>query len=197
MLGIHVYDARMLWVRQAGCAGGVYSRGLCFMAEKLRLPELAADVIIKEEPMAAQRCRQFLRTEGGEMRVVEMLEHIHARIQVKLARLGMPTDRETLEEVCVAIACLVRDPDNLRLQMIPVPPEDYTVIEECLALAQRDFAEEIGVLHALVASLQDSMQDEVRAWVEAGQISAGDAPQAIRDMVLERFLDLDGSAEGA
>jgi hypothetical protein len=126
------------------------------------------------------------------MRVSEMLEHIHARIQVKLARLGMPSDRETLEEVCVAIACLVRDPDNLRLQMIPVPPEDYAAVEDCLALAQRDFAEEISVLHALVASVQDHMQDEVRAWVDAGQISASDAPQAVRDLILERFLDPDG-----
>jgi hypothetical protein len=135
-------------------------------------------------------------TEGREMRVSEMLEHIHARIQVKLARLGMPTDRETLEEVCVAIACLVRDPDNLRLQMISIPPEDYDVVEECLTLAQRDFAEEVSVLQALVASLQNDMQEEVQSWVDAGQISPDNAPQAIRDLVLERFLDPDGSAEG-
>jgi hypothetical protein len=135
--------------------------------------------------------------EGGEMQVSEMLEHIHARIQVKLARLGMPTDRETLEEVCVAIACLVRDPDNLRLQMVPVPPEDYAAVEECLAIAQRDFAEEITILHTLVASLQGHMQDEVQAWIDAGQVSDSDAPQAIRDIILERFLDPEGSAEGS
>jgi hypothetical protein len=64
-------------------------------------------------------------------------------------------------------------------------------------LAQRDFAEEITILHTLVASLQDHMQDEVRAWIDAGQVSANDAPQAIRDIVLERFLDPDGSAQGS
>lgn len=130
------------------------------------------------------------------MRVSQMLDQIHARIQIKLARLGMPTDRETLGDVCVAIACLVRDPDNLGLQMMPVPPEDYDVIAECLTLAQRDFVEEIMVLQALVAAVQERMQDEVRAWVDAGRVSADDAPRAIRDMVLERFLNPDGSQEG-
>ena len=31
-------------------------------------------------------------------------EQIHAHMQVKLARQGMPPDRETLEDVCIAVA---------------------------------------------------------------------------------------------
>jgi hypothetical protein len=35
------------------------------------------------------------------MHVSEMLEQMHACMQVKLARQGMPPDRETLEDVCM------------------------------------------------------------------------------------------------
>jgi hypothetical protein len=44
------------------------------------------------------------------------------------------------------------------------------MIEDGFAPASRDFAEEISVLGALVAWLEDKMQVEVQAWVHAGHL---------------------------
>jgi hypothetical protein len=126
------------------------------------------------------------------MTVAERLERIHASIQVKLAQQGMPTDRETLEEVCTAIACLVRDPDSIELHTSSISAEDYTAVADCLALAARDFAEEIAALRALVAMLEERMREDVRAWVESALISPAAAPHVIREMVLTRFVSPDG-----
>ena len=126
------------------------------------------------------------------MTVAEKLERIHASIQVKLAHQGMPTDRETLEEVCTAIACLVRDPDSIELHTSPMSTEEYAVVADCLALAARDFAEEIAALRALVSTLEHHMQDEVRAWVASALVSPTAAPHVIREMVLARFVSPDG-----
>ncbi len=125
------------------------------------------------------------------MRVSEMLEELHSRIQVKLAQQGMPSDRETLAEVCTAIACLVRDPDGLQFHSSPLSAEDYAVVQDCLSLASQDFAEEIALLHTLVASLEEAMHAEVHRWVASGQVSLTDAPHVIRELVLARFVDLD------
>jgi hypothetical protein len=130
------------------------------------------------------------------MTVAEHLDRIHASIQVKLAQQGMPTDRETLEEVCTAIACLVRDPDSIELHSSPMSAEDYTVVADCLALAARDFAEEIAALRALVATLEERMQAEVRAWVDSALVSPTAAPHVIREMILARFVDTDGVPGG-
>jgi hypothetical protein len=129
------------------------------------------------------------------MTVAEKLAHIHASIQVKLAQQGMPTDRETLEEVCTAIACLVRDPDSIELHTSPMSAEDYAVVADCLALAARDFAEEIAVLRALVATLEGHMQDDVHAWVASALVSPTAAPHVVREMILNRFVSLDGELE--
>jgi hypothetical protein len=126
------------------------------------------------------------------MTVAEKLERIHASIQVKLAQQGMPTDRETLEEVCTAIACLVRDPDSIELHTSPMSTEEYTVVADCLALAARDFAEEIAALRVLVSTLEHHMQDEVRAWVASALVSPTAAPHVIREMILARFVSPDG-----
>jgi hypothetical protein len=126
------------------------------------------------------------------MTVAEKLERIHASIQVKLAHQGMPTDRETFEEVCTAIACLVRDPDSIELHTSPMSAEEYTVVADCLALAARDFAEEIAALRALVSTLEHHMQDEVRAWVASALVSPTAAPHVIREMILARFVSPDG-----
>ena len=128
------------------------------------------------------------------MTVAEKLDRIHASIQVKLAQQGMPTDRETLEEVCTAIACLVRDPDSIELNTSPAA--DYTVVADCLALAARDFAEEIAALRALVSTLEVDMQEEVRAWVASDLVSPTAAPHVIREMILTRFVSLDRELEG-
>jgi hypothetical protein len=125
------------------------------------------------------------------MTVAEKLDRIHASIQVKLAQQGMPTDRETLEEVCTAIACLVRDPDSIELHSSPMSAEDYTVVADCLGLAARDFAEEIATLRALVSTLEESMQAEVRAWVASALVSPTAAPHVIREMILTRFVTPD------
>jgi stage V sporulation protein SpoVS len=130
------------------------------------------------------------------MTVAEKLNRIHANIQVKLAQQGMPTDRETLEEVCTAIACLVRDPDSIELHTSPMSATDYTVVADCLALAARDFAEEIVALRALVATLEVHMQEEVRAWVASDLVSPTAAPHVIREMILSRFVSLDRELEG-
>ena len=122
------------------------------------------------------------------MQVLEMIEQMHARMQVKLARQGMPSDRETLEDVCMAVACLVQDPDGLLLHISPPPAEDYAMVEDGFALASRDFAEEITALRALVAWLEDTMQEEVRAWVQSGQLRPAKAAYAIRELVLARFV---------
>jgi len=105
------------------------------------------------------------------MTVVERLEQIHASIQIKLAQQGMPTDRETLAEVCTAMACLVRDPDSLRLHSSSMSAEDYAVVADCLALADRDFAEEITALRTLVTLLERDMSSEIGAWVASGRLS--------------------------
>src|ERR671931_687015 len=130
------------------------------------------------------------------MTVAEKLERIHASIQVKLAHEGMPTDRETLEEVCTAIACLVRDPDGIELHTSPMSAADYTVVADCLALTARDFAEEIAALRALVSTLEDHMQEEVRAWVASALVSPSAAPHVIREMILSRFVSLDDEFGG-
>jgi hypothetical protein len=122
------------------------------------------------------------------MTVAERLERIHASIQVKLAQMGMPTDRETLEEVCTAIACLVRDPDSIELHTSDMSVEDYTIVADCLALAARDFDEEITLLRSLVATLDARMQEEVKVWVESGLVTPSSAPHVIREMVLTRFV---------
>lgn len=122
------------------------------------------------------------------MTVAERLERIHASIQVKLAQMGMPTDRETLEEVCTAIACLVRDPDSIELHTSAMSVEDYSIVADCLTLAARDFAEEITLLITLIATLDVRMQEEVEAWVESGLVSPSSAQHVIREMVLARFV---------
>lgn len=126
------------------------------------------------------------------MHVSEMLEQLHARMQVKLARQGMPPDRETLEDVCMAVACLVQDPNGLLLHISPPAAEDYAMVEDGFALASRDFAEEITALRALVAWLEDKMQVAVRAWVQTGQLPPAQATYAIRELVLARFVSPDG-----
>jgi hypothetical protein len=128
------------------------------------------------------------------MRVSEMLEELHSRIQVRLAQQGMPSDRETLAEVCTAIACLVRDPEGVQFHSSPLSAEDYAVVQDCLSLASQDFAEEIALLRALVASLEEAMQAEVQGWVASGQINPTDAPHVIRELVLARFVDFDDDA---
>jgi hypothetical protein len=123
------------------------------------------------------------------MTVVERLEQIHTNIQMKLAQQGMPTDRETLAEVCTAIACLVRDPDSLRLHSSPMSAEDYAVVADCLALADQDFAEEITALRTLVTSLERDMPTEIDAWVASGRLNPAQASEVVQEMVLARFLD--------
>ncbi len=130
------------------------------------------------------------------MTVAETLERLHASIQVKLAQQGMPTDRETLEEVCTAIACLVRDPHSIELHTSPMSAEDYTVVADCLALAARDFAAEISALQALVSTLEADMQEEVRLWVEAALVSPTAAPHVVREMILTRFVSPDDGSRG-
>jgi len=122
------------------------------------------------------------------MQLLEMLEQMHARMQVKLARQGMPPDRETLEDVCMAIACLVQDPDGLLLHLSPPAAEDYAMVEDGFALASRDFADEITALRGLVAWLEDDMQEEVSSWVQSGQLPPAQANHAIRELVLARFV---------
>jgi hypothetical protein len=131
------------------------------------------------------------------MTVAEKIDRIHASIQVKLAQQGMPTDRETLEEVCTAIACLVRDPDSIELHTTPLSATDYTVVADCLALAARDFGEEIATLRALVSTLEVDMQAEVRGWVASELVSPSAAPHVIREMILSRFVALDREREGS
>jgi hypothetical protein len=126
------------------------------------------------------------------MQLLEMLEQMHAHMQVKLVRQGMPADREMLEDVCMAIACLVQDPDGLLLHISPPAAEDYAMVEDGFALASRDFAEEITALRGLVAWLEDDMQGEVSAWVQSGQLPPDHAAHAIREMVLARFVLPDG-----
>lgn len=126
------------------------------------------------------------------MQISEMLEQMHARMQVKLARQGLPADRETLEDVCMAVACLVQDPNGLLLHINPPAAADFAMVEDGFALASHDFAEEISTLRALVAWLEDDMQEEVSAWVQAGQLPQAQAIHAIQELVLARFVFPDG-----
>jgi hypothetical protein len=126
------------------------------------------------------------------MHVSEMLEQMHARMQVKLVRQGMSPDRETLEDICMTITCLAQDPDGLMLHISPPPAEDYVTVEDGFALASRDFAEVITALRALITWLEDDMQEEVRAWVRSGQLPPAQAAHAIRELVLAQFVSPDG-----
>jgi hypothetical protein len=130
------------------------------------------------------------------MTVAENLERIHASIQVKLAQQGMPTDRETLAEVCTAIACLVRDPDSIELHTSPMSAEDYRVVTDCLSQTARDFAAEIVALRTLVSALEASMQQEVHSWVASRLVSPTAAPHVIREMILDRFVSADETSGG-
>ena len=130
------------------------------------------------------------------MTIVERLGQIQTSIQVKLAQQGMPSDRETLAEVCTAIACLVRDPDSLRLHSSPMSAEEYAVVADCLALADRDFAEAVTALRTLVTSLEQDMPMEIHAWVALGRLNRAQASEVVREMVLTRFLDPYDDGEG-
>jgi len=127
------------------------------------------------------------------MPVWEMVERIRASLQVKLARQGMPADRETLEGVCMAIAYLVRDPGSLQLHSSVIPKEDYAVVAESLELAERDYAAEITALRALIARLEaeEGLQEWVRAEVRAGRLVPAQASHAIQEMILARLIHAD------
>ncbi|MBI3327824.1 MAG: hypothetical protein HYZ81_14130 [Nitrospinae bacterium] len=127
------------------------------------------------------------------MHVWEMIERIHASLQLKLARQGMAADREMLEGLCMAIACLVRDPGSLQLHSSPMPAEDYAVVAESFELAEQVYAEEMATLRALIARLEteESLQQWVQAEVHAGRLAPEQAAHAIREMVLAQFIDPD------
>ena len=127
------------------------------------------------------------------MHVWEMIERIHASLQLKLSRQGMAADREMLEGLCMAIACLVRDPGSLQLHSTSMPAEDYAVVAESFELAEREYAEEMGTLRALIARLEaeESLQMWVQAEVHEGRLAPEQASHAIREMVLAQFVALD------
>jgi hypothetical protein len=75
-------------------------------------------------------------------------------------------------------------------------PADYTVVADCLALATRDFAEEITAIRALITTLEARMQEEVRSWVDSALVTPTAAPHVIREMVLTRFVDPEAVAGG-
>lgn len=121
-----------------------------------------------------------------------MLEQIHARMQVKIARQGISPDRKTLEDVCMTVACLAKDPDGLMLHISPPPAAEHATVEDGFVLASQDFGEEIVALRALIACLEDEMQEKVRAWVQSGEISPALAADAVRELVLAQFVSPDG-----
>lgn len=127
------------------------------------------------------------------MPIWEMVERIRASLQVKLARQGMLADREMLEGVCMAIAYLVRDPGSLQLHSRRIPMEDYAVVAESLELVERDYAEEITALRALIARLEaeEGMREWVRAEVQAGRLAPDQASHAIQEMILARLIHAD------
>jgi hypothetical protein len=66
------------------------------------------------------------------------------------------------------------------------------MVEDGFALASRDFTEEITALRALVARLEDDMQEVVGAWVRSGSAPPAQAAYAIRELVLAHFVSPDG-----
>jgi len=126
------------------------------------------------------------------MHVSQMLEQIHARMQVKLARQGISPDRKSLEDVCMTIACLAKDPDGLMLHISPPPAAEHATVEEGFVLASQDFDEEIVALRALIACLEDEMREDVQVWVQSGELSPALAANAVRELVLAQFVSPDG-----
>jgi hypothetical protein len=47
-----------------------------------------------------------------------------------------------------------------------------------------------------VSTLETHMQTEVRAWVASALVSPTAAPHVVREMILSRFVDLDGTPGG-
>ena len=124
------------------------------------------------------------------MTLGQRLEQIRVHIEGKLVRTGMPTDTETVQGVCMAIACLVRDPESLSLQMAPMPAEAYEAAEDGLARADLEFAEEITALRRLVAEMErnERLLAHLRPRVALGELSADEIPHAIREMILTLFV---------
>ncbi len=99
----------------------------------------------------------------------------------------MSPDRETLQDACLAIACLAQDPDGLLLHISPL--RRRTLPRWKTASPCRNFAEEIAVLRALTTWREDTMQEEVRGWVQSGQRRPA---QAIWELILAPVVPPDG-----
>ncbi len=132
------------------------------------------------------------------MTLGERLKQIRAHIQGKLAQQGMPTDTETVQGVCMAITCLVRDPDSLLLQMIPMPDEAYAAAADGLARVDLEFAEEVAALRQLVAELERNagLLADLRQAVPLSEFGSGMGSDAMREMILTLFVYPPDETEG-
>jgi hypothetical protein len=133
-----------------------------------------------------------------DLTIEAYLDRLRGRIQVKLARGGAPADAETLRMVCLAVALRVADPAGIRLLTEALAPHLYPILETLLVDVDRDFADEIAALEALIADAQEdpAWLEEVQRALVAGTVSADKSPQEhIARLIFELFVDVRGEAE--
>lgn len=127
------------------------------------------------------------------------LDHLRGHIQVRLARAGVPADRDTLQMVCLAIGQTVMDPAHLQLLTMPPPPHLLPAIETVFTSVEVGFADEIAELRDVIADAQDdpAWQTQIHEALQAGELPAEQSLQEhIARLVLSRFVELDdGSSD--
>jgi hypothetical protein len=133
--------------------------------------------------------------------IEDYLDHLRARIQVKLARGGAPADRDTLQMVCLAIGQTVMDPAHLRLLTMPLPSHLLPALESIFTNIERDFADEIADLQDVIADAQEDpdWQGHILEALQAGAIAEElSVPDHIALLILAQFVDVsDGTYNDA
>jgi hypothetical protein len=128
--------------------------------------------------------------------IEDYLEHLRGCIQVRLARSGVPADRDTLQMVCLAIGQTVIDPAHLRLVTMPTPAHLLPALETIFAHIETDFAEEIAELHDVIADAQEDpvWETHIQEALQAGTIPAElSVHEHIALLILSQFVDFPDS----
>jgi hypothetical protein len=116
------------------------------------------------------------------------LDALRTKVQIKLANVGVSSDRETLGEACAAIACLVRDPEGLSLHTVSPPPDQqaYAALTWWMTFANMAFSAEIYRLRLYVAAWQHD--SELRALFTHHQQTADLGTEESSLLIQEKIL---------
>ncbi len=117
-------------------------------------------------------------------------------IEAELARLDLPTDRDSVTGLCRALACLVQDPHGVILASKPAPFATYAGVADAIRTVEEAFPALVVALRGFVAELERDPQ--LQAWwepaVRAGALRPADVPQAMRRELLRVLADMDEEA---